>query len=199
MGATILAALLQAPAAFAHLMPPQRGTLNIVGGSAYLVLSLPVSAFAGVDDDGDGLLSVQEFATHRSDMLSAVRRHVQLRDARGALPVDGLMASPATPHDAPSAPFSQVIVLGRFDVSGSTGGHCLQVRLFGTGERERSLVIGVTANGDDRRQPFTLTPDDSIAAIDGRSDETGVDTPSSGAVATQSPRSGATPRCAPSG
>ena len=32
------------PAAQAHLVVSQRGTLNIVGDGAYMVLSLPVSA-----------------------------------------------------------------------------------------------------------------------------------------------------------
>ena len=41
----------------AHLMVAQHGTLNLVGDGVYMVLSLPVSAFAGSDDDGDDKLS----------------------------------------------------------------------------------------------------------------------------------------------
>ena len=44
----------------AHLMEDQQGTLNIVGQRGYLVLSLPVSAISGADEDGDGLLSGAE-------------------------------------------------------------------------------------------------------------------------------------------
>ena len=37
-----------------------KGTLNIVDGGAFMVLSLPVSACSGIDDDGDALLSPTE-------------------------------------------------------------------------------------------------------------------------------------------
>jgi hypothetical protein len=51
-------------AAHAHLVVSQRGTLNIVGDGAYMVLSLPVSSLSGFDDDHDGLLSVDELRAH---------------------------------------------------------------------------------------------------------------------------------------
>ena len=55
---------LTASLAHAHLVVSQRGTLNIVGDGAYMVLSLPVSALSGIDDDHDGLLSVNELRAH---------------------------------------------------------------------------------------------------------------------------------------
>lgn len=52
-------------------MAAQKGTLNIVGDAAFLVLSVRVSALQGVDDDdGDGALSVAELRAH----TDAVRR-----------------------------------------------------------------------------------------------------------------------------
>lgn len=51
---------LGAPTAQAHVILAQKGTLNIVDGGAFMVLSLPVSAFSGIDDDGDALLSPTE-------------------------------------------------------------------------------------------------------------------------------------------
>jgi hypothetical protein len=44
------------PAAYAHLMVAQRGTLNLVDNGAFMVISLPVTALAGTDDDGDSRL-----------------------------------------------------------------------------------------------------------------------------------------------
>ena len=48
----------------AHLMVEQHGTINFANGGAFLVLSVPVSAFSGVDDDGDGALSAVELSRH---------------------------------------------------------------------------------------------------------------------------------------
>ncbi|WP_413699736.1 hypothetical protein ACLKMH_20465 [Psychromonas sp. KJ10-10] len=50
----------------AHIMIAQHGTLNIHDNIVFMVLSLPVSAFTGIDDDGDGMLSVNEFDTHQA-------------------------------------------------------------------------------------------------------------------------------------
>lgn len=65
----------------AHLMPANRGTVNLVNGKAYMVLSLPVATFRPhVEDaafEGDattpGLLN-----THRSAFREAVKREVTL-------------------------------------------------------------------------------------------------------------------------
>ena len=43
----------------AHLMVPENGTLNFVDDNVYVVLSLPISAFKGVDDDNDGHVSLK--------------------------------------------------------------------------------------------------------------------------------------------
>lgn len=49
----------------AHLMPKGKGTINIEGKSAYAVLSLPIQAFKGVDNNRDGLLDVSELNKHQ--------------------------------------------------------------------------------------------------------------------------------------
>ena len=36
---------------YAHVMVAQHGTLNVVDNDVFMVLSLPVSAFEGVDDE----------------------------------------------------------------------------------------------------------------------------------------------------
>jgi hypothetical protein len=48
--------LIMGPVAHAHLMVAQHGTLNIVDDGVFMVLSLPISAFDGIDDDKDGNL-----------------------------------------------------------------------------------------------------------------------------------------------
>jgi hypothetical protein len=53
------------PLAHAHLMVAQHGTLNIVDDGVFMVLSLPISAFNGVDEDSNGKISMLEFNNHR--------------------------------------------------------------------------------------------------------------------------------------
>jgi hypothetical protein len=53
----------------AHLMVAQHGTLNVVDDGVFMVLSLPVSAFDGVDDDNDGKVSMLEFNNHRGAIV----------------------------------------------------------------------------------------------------------------------------------
>jgi hypothetical protein len=61
------------PSAQAHLMLAQHGTLNIVDDGAFMVLSLPISAFEGVDDDSDGKVSMVEFNNHRAVVVEIAR------------------------------------------------------------------------------------------------------------------------------
>lgn len=80
---TLMFVLLSAlPNAHAHLMPTQRGTLNVVDDGAFMALSLPVSAFNGVDEngDGDGEWSMIEFNSHRLDISKIVAGGVTLSD-----------------------------------------------------------------------------------------------------------------------
>jgi len=63
--ASAMLLMLVAPlTANAHLMVEQRGTINIVDDGAFVVVSVPVAAFSGVDDDGDGLVSAAELRSH---------------------------------------------------------------------------------------------------------------------------------------
>ena len=58
---TVLMLTLSLPqAALAHLMVAQHGSLNIVGDGAFMVLSLPASAFEDIDENGDGDISMIE-------------------------------------------------------------------------------------------------------------------------------------------
>lgn len=100
----------------AHLMSAQKGTLNVVGDAAFLVLSVPVSAFKGVDDDGDGALSVAELRAHTETIRSQVRAGVHLHDAAGALPLELLMLDVAPPENAPQAAARHLAVMGRFQL-----------------------------------------------------------------------------------
>ena len=143
----------------AHLMVAQRGTLNFVGTGAFLVLSLPVSAFDGVDDDGDGRLSLAELKAHRAAIEATLVRRVRLADAHGVLPLQGVMLSLSPPDDAPAAPAAQLVVMGRYALPGDAAGvSALQwsMPLFGRHGVEQQLVLNVTRGAE--RQEVLVQP-----------------------------------------
>ena len=145
------------PSAHAHLMAAQHGTLNFVGDDVFMVLSLPVSAFSGVDDDGDGKLSMIEFGAHRAVIASAVMRNVKLLDEQGPRPLDGVMLSLATPNDAATQPAAQLVILGRFALTGQKGTLRFQARLFSIEAAERILRVTVTRGAKTETQLLVLT------------------------------------------
>jgi hypothetical protein len=144
-------------------MVAQRGTLNFVDGGAFMVLSLPVSAFQGIDDDGDGRLSMAEGHAHWRDIETQVRAGVRLVSEQGAAPLEGVMFNLSPPDSAPTAPASQLVVMGRFAwPSDLQAGH-FGLRLFGTQADEQTQHITLTRGGD--TQLLTLSADRADMAI----------------------------------
>lgn len=150
-------------AAHAHLMPAQRGTLNFVADGVFMVLAVPATALVGTDDDGDGKLSAAELQTHRAAIFSAVQNGIRLVGAQGPLPLQGLMVSLSPPDDAPAAPASHLVALGRFDLSGSADGLALQVALFGRDAAERTYQVSLTRGA--QKQVAVFTPERPLRAV----------------------------------
>jgi hypothetical protein len=134
--------------ASAHLMMPQRGTLNFVDGGAYLVLSLPVSAFPYTDERGDHLLSQQGFAKYQKRMTEDIEAHVQLRDAQGPLQLEGTFLNFTPPDNDANGSAAQVVVLGRFKLRQpddvNRAALRLRITLFGSAADEQSVTATVT-------------------------------------------------------
>lgn len=142
----------------AHLMVAQHGTLNIIDDSVYMVLSLPISAFENVDDNGDGSLSNTEFSNHRVAMITAVQQQISLIDKLGALTLQGLLLSPVMPHDSTEKSTSQIIVMGRFLLRDTNSSLNFKVGLFAKEFDKSLLKVKVTRKKDKRSQAFVLTP-----------------------------------------
>lgn len=143
---------------YAHMMVAQHGSLNVVDGGVFMVLSLPVSAFSGIDDDKDGKLSPQEFAIHRAHISEVIHREVVLKDSNGKLSLKGMMLSPVTAHHAPKAPASQLIVMGRYTLVESNSELEYQVGLFGNNTTEKTMAITATRKEDGNKQIIELSP-----------------------------------------
>lgn len=165
IGGLLLLALMVNPAG-AHLMVAQHGTLNRVGDGVFMVLSLPVSAFTDTDDDGDGKLSNTEFSKHRLRIVNAINTHIKLLDAAGPRPLEGMMLSPVAPHDDPTAPVEQLVLMGRFVLAQppeqpSAIGTTLYFHagLFGSREGEQLLSVTATDKASGRKHKMHLSPE----------------------------------------
>lgn len=150
-------------AAHAHLVVSQRGTLNIVGDGAYMVLSLPVSSLAGFDDDHDGLLSINELRDHGASIASQIKQGVSLDSDQGPNALEGIMLNTAPPGSTPSAPSTHLVVLGRFAIPAQATDLTLALRLFGTGADEQTEHVAVTRGA--QSQLITLTPEHPQGAV----------------------------------
>lgn len=139
-------------------MVAQQGTLNFSGDDIYMVLSLPASAFGKLDEDSDGRLSMEEFAKYRADIVSAVQGFVSLSDKTGAVPLQGMMVSPVTPHDDPKAPADQVIVMGRYSLENTVGELSFRVTAYGIQPETQSLKITAIRKSTTQKQVFSLSP-----------------------------------------
>ena len=119
--AFLVAGFMALTAAQGHLIVDQKGTLNFVDDGAFLVISLPVTAFEGSDDDGDGRLSFAEMARHTAAIQRQIRDRIRLSDASGAKPLEELLLNLSVPDDAPSAPATHLVAMGRFALGSSAG------------------------------------------------------------------------------
>jgi len=143
--------------AHAHLMLAQHGTLNVVDGGVFMVISLPVSAFDGVDDDKDGKLSLEEFNIHRSLIAKTVKNDVVLSNKGESLLLQGMMLSPVTIHGSPEEPATQLVVMGRFKLDDTASALQYQINLFGKRAAEKVLKITATHKGNKQKSAFELT------------------------------------------
>jgi len=161
----LLSNLVLAQYTYAHMMVAQHGTLNVIDDGVFMVLSLPVSAFEGVDDDKDGKLSDLEFAKHRPEIVKSIHNKVVLKDKSGKLTLQGMILAPVSSHHSAKMPSPQLIVMGKFILVHPNSVLQYQVELFGKKAVEKSLEITVTRKNGDRKQVIQLSPNKSNALL----------------------------------
>jgi len=144
----LFALLTTSSAAFAHLMPSKQGTLNVVGDSVFAVVSVPVSALHGFDDDGDGLLSTKELRSHLASLQAEVDRRFVVSNgaAVGKTVLINMMLSPQ--HDTAGDKAEQLIVLKHVQLDAPPTDLRLECDLFGERATEREISITATRMAD---------------------------------------------------
>ena len=150
---------------YAHLMVAQHGTLNLIGKDVFMVLSLPISAFEGIDEDNDGKVTMVEFNNHRGEVVDAIRQEITLGSAGKNAVLEGLVLSPVQPHNSALQVISQLVVMGRFTLDDPAGALRFQVGLYGRQTAQQTLEVTATRKYDSRKAIFELTPSASAAVI----------------------------------
>ncbi|MFT5838407.1 MAG: hypothetical protein ACI9UT_000900 [Flavobacteriales bacterium] len=155
---TVLLNIFTSQYSYAHVMVAQQGTLNFVDGAVYMVLSLPVTAFEGIDDNHDGKLSKAEFEHHQRSIAVIVQDKVVMSDSQGKLNLKGLVLSPISSHDSPKDSASQLIVMGKFELNDNVSSLHYQLSLFGNTASEQKIEITARYKARGLKQVMTFTP-----------------------------------------
>lgn len=143
-------------------MVEQHGTLNFTKSGAFLVVSLPVSAFRSVEDDSDGFLNQAELGRHHSKLVSEALQGFEIWSNGQKLPLEGALFNlPSSHHGHDKS--DHVILMGRFTLPIDHNDARLHVKLFGRDSPDKILEMVVERNG--RRRKFTLTPEKPSASL----------------------------------
>lgn len=153
--------------ASAHVMPAQQGTLNLVGENAYVVLSVPVAAFTGVDGNQDGLLDQTELATHNAELKRQFRAGFTLTSG-GETGEEGMLAV-AAPEEGPKGPVASdyVIVMQQTRFASAGGTFAVRTSLFGTRDAERQISFRARRGEDAEMVVLTPANPDHVFLKDG--------------------------------
>ena len=129
--------------AWAHLMPAQQGTLNVLGNAVFAAISLPFSAFTVGDDNRDGRLSQGELATHAAALQAEIKRRLHIYDGANTGRVDLVapMAEPDERSERSTAGATHFIVLLKVSFDAPPEALRIETDLWGKQVSERQLTI----------------------------------------------------------
>jgi hydrogenase/urease accessory protein HupE len=141
----------------AHLMPEQRGTINVQGDSVYVVLSIPVTALTGFDDNKDLVLSTEELQRHQAHLREQIDRRLLIthKGQTGQTMVVNLVHSPL--HEQ-TVQADQLIVLKHVRFAALPSEPAIHTDLFGTAVKERELTLRATRGGPAPVAPTAASP-----------------------------------------
>jgi hydrogenase/urease accessory protein HupE len=150
--------MLLTTAAWAHMMPAQQGTLNILDNAVFAALSLPCSALHDVDDNHDGRLSQDELRVHASEIQAQLARgmHFFDGDLAGRLDLVMPMVEPDERDSTSMAGSTHLLVLLKSTFTHAPTALRLETTLFGAAANEQQLTLKATRGADS--EAAILTP-----------------------------------------
>ncbi|MDC9508080.1 hypothetical protein [Pseudoalteromonas sp. Angola-4] len=153
----LVANIVIAPVVYAHLMVAQHGTLNVIDNHAFIVLSLPISAFNNLDDDLNKKVSMDEFNAHKEQISKTIMRGVYLNDHHYKFSLEGLLLNPEVSHTDTNN-IEYITITGRYTVPDISAQLKLNVRLFSQNSDLNKYHITATNKQQKMTHQFALTP-----------------------------------------
>jgi len=157
----LLLALLMAQPLSAHLMEHQHGTLNFVERRGYLVLSVPVSALRGVDDNRDRRIDDRELQRHGAVIERQLRAGVRISDDSVPVRLEGLLVNLSPDEQHRQGPATHLVMLAVAMFEATPRKPQIDIRLFGRLPAERSYRFAATRRNTDgapEQETLTITP-----------------------------------------
>ncbi|RBW46786.1 hypothetical protein DS885_06575 [Psychromonas sp. B3M02] len=150
---------------FAHLMAAQHGTLSFIGTNVYIALSLPMSAFKGVDDNDDKHVTIQEFNNHRDLISETIKQNVYLMEDSHKFVIDGLLLEPTTGHEAANnyrhtagESIEQVTIMGRYALTSNSAKVDFNIALFSDDMTSQNYDFVATDKNKKLTHEFEVMP-----------------------------------------
>ena len=152
-----LAAAFAAAPAGAHLLPPDRATVRVVGAGVFVAASLPVSALHGADDDGDGAIDAAELARHGAELRAEIDARLVIEGGAPGRTVSlDLVLSPV--HGARGDRAEQIVALKHVELAAPPAEVRVSTDLFRAGAGDRALRITATRASSGVAEEAVLTP-----------------------------------------
>lgn len=165
LSVTTLGLLSTSTLANAHLMVAEHGTLNFVDNNVFIVLSIPMSAFKGVDENKDGKVSIVEFNAHKKLITKRVKKNVYLADHQYKFTIDGLLLNPEASHTHKSNNIDQITITGRYSLPSKLTKVNFNVKLFSNNERKQHYQITATNKTQKLTHQFELSPTSPFSKV----------------------------------
>ncbi|WP_166109065.1 hypothetical protein [Pseudoalteromonas sp. Z9A5] len=149
----------------AHLMVADHGTLNFVDNNVFIVLSIPMSAFKGVDENKDGKVSIEEFNAHKKQISKRVKKNVYLADHQYKFTIDGLLLNPEASHKHKNTNIDQITITGRYSMPTKLTKVNFNVKLFSNDKHKQRYQITATNKKQKLTHQFDLTPTSPLSKV----------------------------------
>jgi hydrogenase/urease accessory protein HupE len=155
----------------AHLLPAQNATLNTIDNAAYVVVSVPVSALRGVDNDGDGKLSLEELQRNNAMIVEqfSARFKVTDGDNKGETVLNWLVPPQTDATETTDDHSTYVILMHRVNFARAIEHPTISTDLFGTGPGESQMTITATRNfaavGASGVNPAASAPAETVGGL----------------------------------
>ncbi len=170
--AALAVVLLQAAPAAAHLMPSGHGTVNVIDDKAYLVVSIPVAAFASgsalsplsesaAAAVADGALSAAEMAAHEAELREAVREGLRLKTDGERAEFSTILLNLPTGYDHDPENSSELMAMVVAHLAAPATSLTLKSQLWGSDTDSLTVETAITEDGRVvRSEVGVLTPNE---------------------------------------